>query len=464
MSTKAPAAERQNTSPSPIGRAAEIARKAHDSVTGGLRAVSRNKGKLSVVGMSALALSGGLAGKAESAGESSQSTLAGDNQIVLVNVIPSDRADLTSLDPTIRDHAQMLTNLTENRGWAGWEPRFSQDSSGSVEVKDLVLPLTEAQIAAEGNDIQAFDSQVYGSLQKQPWYNSLNYYLSYFGGKDWPGGDACSIYSSSPQGIKSIPGVPDMSIIRLNQQGCDIGFNVVSGFTYNEVVAARSMLQGFGYKYDSNQGDILQSDVRNVWGIVDFDQGGNFGYGASLIDNPYFTWPVTNGVIGSGKIIENAKKNALANYPGGAPDPGNRFPGGETIDFTAQAAPGWHFVGWDGDVSGKNPTAEITGLDSAKNVEAIFAKNPAQKEKLTVNLKGHGTIKGGNVALNVKTGKGSRHIYTEDKGQKLTLTETPGKGEKFAGWSGACHGLMKKCVVVVNADKSVTAKFVPTKK
>ena len=44
--------------------------------------------------------------------------------------------------------------------------------------------------------------------------------------------------------------------------------------------------------------------------------------------------------------------------------------------------------------------------------------------------------------------------------QAVTLTATPGTGNRFAGWSGACAGTAT-CHVTMSTDRVVTATFVP---
>jgi uncharacterized repeat protein (TIGR02543 family) len=44
-------------------------------------------------------------------------------------------------------------------------------------------------------------------------------------------------------------------------------------------------------------------------------------------------------------------------------------------------------------------------------------------------------------------------------GTVVTLTETPGTGHTFGGWSGACTGTASTCSVTVSAAKAVTAKL-----
>jgi uncharacterized repeat protein (TIGR02543 family) len=48
---------------------------------------------------------------------------------------------------------------------------------------------------------------------------------------------------------------------------------------------------------------------------------------------------------------------------------------------------------------------------------------------------------------------------TWDAGTTTTLTETPGSGTEFKGWSGACTGTSPVCTVTIDAAKNATATF-----
>ncbi len=127
----------------------------------------------------------------------------------------------------------------------------------------------------------------------------------------------------------------------------------------------------------------------------------------------------------------------------GAVDPnGGVYDAGDEVVLTATAADGWHFVEWQGDLTGSINPAPIT-MDVAKTVTAVFEENPPVL--LTVAVQGQGSVdpNGG----------------TYDEGTELTLTATPADGWHFVEWLGDLTGSANPAPVTMDADKTVTAVF-----
>src|SRR5690349_10759233 len=80
------------------------------------------------------------------------------------------------------------------------------------------------------------------------------------------------------------------------------------------------------------------------------------------------------------------------------------------------------------------------------------------QSQLTVTFSGggSGTVTSSPAGINC-TSACSANFNT---GTMVTLTATPARGSVFAGWSGACTGT-GACVVGLNSNQSVTAKFTP---
>jgi hypothetical protein len=72
----------------------------------------------------------------------------------------------------------------------------------------------------------------------------------------------------------------------------------------------------------------------------------------------------------------------------------------------------------------------------------------------TVGLEGAGRVESDLPGV----GCTSTCAATWDAGTAFTLTATPGDGERFVGWSGACTGT-GDCALTMDAQKSVTATF-----
>ncbi|MBV7455144.1 hypothetical protein KW843_11745 [Acidovorax sp. sif1233] len=82
---------------------------------------------------------------------------------------------------------------------------------------------------------------------------------------------------------------------------------------------------------------------------------------------------------------------------------------------------------------------------------------------LNVGITGHGTVAGGPALCAATTTATCAFTYT-DEGAPLhvTLAATPGTGQAFAGWGGACTGTGATCTVAIDGARSVSARFAPT--
>ena len=114
------------------------------------------------------------------------------------------------------------------------------------------------------------------------------------------------------------------------------------------------------------------------------------------------------------------------------------------IKLEAQPKDGYEFVGWSGDLYGReNPITML--VDSAKVVTAIFSNiiHP-----LTIQVNGHGST-------NPAAGS-----YDYPEGTEVMIGATPDSGWRFDSWSGGVsYPYLASTTIVVNADKTVTANF-----
>ena len=130
--------------------------------------------------------------------------------------------------------------------------------------------------------------------------------------------------------------------------------------------------------------------------------------------------------------------------------PQSRYPISRTfikdivIELEAQPIAGYEFVGWSGDLSGReNPTT--IEMDSAKKVTAIFSN---VIHPLLIQVNGHGST---NPAVGT---------YSYAEGTEIAITATPDKGWRFDSWSGEVPDPhLKTTTVVISTDKTVTASF-----
>jgi CSLREA domain-containing protein len=127
------------------------------------------------------------------------------------------------------------------------------------------------------------------------------------------------------------------------------------------------------------------------------------------------------------------------------------YPNGSVVTLTATAAAGWQLTGWGGACTGTGAcTLTMTG-DSA--VSATF--EPLPTFPVTVSLTGNGTVTSAPGGIDCPTSCEASFRGT------VVLTATPGPGQVFTGWGGACSGTTTTCDLNVSAAQQVSAAFAP---
>ena len=116
---------------------------------------------------------------------------------------------------------------------------------------------------------------------------------------------------------------------------------------------------------------------------------------------------------------------------------------GDVVDLHAEAAIGWYFDHWEGDLTGTDPDTSIT-MDGHKNVTAVFLP---YEYTLTINIEGQGIVQ--------KFPDQATYHY----GDVVQLTAVPDDCWQFVGWSGAITGAANPATVTITGDTTVTATF-----
>ncbi len=131
------------------------------------------------------------------------------------------------------------------------------------------------------------------------------------------------------------------------------------------------------------------------------------------------------------------------------------FDYGTSVTLSAQPGAHSELAGWSG--SGCSGTGScVVTLTAATSVTASFA---LQKYQLTVAKSGagSGSVSSGDNAIAC----GSTCSASYDYGTTVALSANAGGSDLFGGWSGAGCGGTGGCTVLMQADTSVDAKFVP---
>lgn len=95
-------------------------------------------------------------------------------------------------------------------------------------------------------------------------------------------------------------------------------------------------------------------------------------------------------------------------------------------------------------------------VDNLVGSQRTFGNPPPSAYRLTVSSSGSGSVTSNPAGISC----GSTCSATFSAGSSVTLSATPGAGNVFSGWSGACSGTAG-CTVTMNGDVTVGAAFSP---
>jgi phospholipase C len=131
------------------------------------------------------------------------------------------------------------------------------------------------------------------------------------------------------------------------------------------------------------------------------------------------------------------------------------FAANTQVTLTATPGTNYSFGGWSGSCSGTSSCSLM--ITAAASVTAVFSASAGYAVTVTEAGTGTGTVTSTPAGINCPTTCSA----TFAQNTQVTLSETPGSGNTFAGWSGACTGVAA-CSVTLTAAESVTATFSPT--
>jgi len=130
---------------------------------------------------------------------------------------------------------------------------------------------------------------------------------------------------------------------------------------------------------------------------------------------------------------------------------GNQYEFGTTVTLTANAASGYVFDHWSGDVSGSTNPTTIT-MDGDKSVSANFEETAVSQYDLTISSAAGGSV--------LEPGEGT---FPYDAGEEVQLEASPDDGYEFDEWTGDVDTVADAddptTTITMDADKSITAVF-----
>ncbi|MFC1762335.1 DUF4832 domain-containing protein [Planctomycetota bacterium] len=124
--------------------------------------------------------------------------------------------------------------------------------------------------------------------------------------------------------------------------------------------------------------------------------------------------------------------------------PGGAYAPGTIVTLTATGDLGYAFTAWGGDLSGSKNPVSIT-MDSDKSVSASYVEVSIYTLSSQTT---HGTIE--------RNPSGDAY----SKGVVVTLTPVADFGYDFDSWSGDLSGSQNPAKIVIDAEKSVAARFI----
>lgn len=131
------------------------------------------------------------------------------------------------------------------------------------------------------------------------------------------------------------------------------------------------------------------------------------------------------------------------------------FAVGSKVELSVTTSDSSEFVGWEGACTGSSATCSLS-MDAGKEVIATF-RSKSNRADLTVSFggAGAGTVTSQPVGLQCS----SECTGGFEKGTMVTLTAAPDATSVFSGWTGACTGSARTCMVTLMDAAQVTANF-----
>ena len=397
--------------------------------------------------------------------------LSSTRQVHVTYVIPSDSPDqFASLAPRMATDVEAIDTW-----WRGQDPtrtvRFDlfafpgcTTTFGKLDIGFLRLPRPASSYAGDaGADRLLSDVGQLGALTTD---KSLVYY-------DGPlvfEQAICGTTFSPPNGATT-GGLAGIAFIWTKSLcGGDIGAGAL-----NAAVAAHELLHGLGAVPSGAPNDCLPpndghvcdstSDImypsvtassRIATEVLDVNHDDYYEHSsAARFDVQDSSWlthlpqlALSVGIQGTGKATGSVRMTGPSAFQCTA-SCSFTLDSGIAATFVAQPVAGARFLGWSGACT--STAACTVTLDAAKSIAARFG---VARSRLTISVSGKGTVTSspGGIACPSKCSASFLSAKT------VRLRATPAAGQRFAGWSGSCHGT-GTCTLQASRDHSARATF-----
>ena len=200
-----------------------------------------------------------------------------------------------------------------------------------------------------------------------------------------------------------------------------------------------SAASGFAFNVWSGDATGAQNPLT-----VTMDSAKNIAANFSPVTVPTHTLTLITNPPGAGTIAASPAPNG----------PNGTYLEGTVVTLTATPALNFAFTNWSGDASGTSSSITVT-IDAGKTVIANFFESITPTFVLTIITNPPGA---GSIQISPAP-NGTNGTYIQDT--VVTLTATGLGTNAFTNWTGVVNSTSNRITVTMDADKSVTANFVP---
>ena len=149
-------------------------------------------------------------------------------------------------------------------------------------------------------------------------------------------------------------------------------------------------------------------------------------------------------VFGTGLTLSSIGSGQVQTHP-----PGPIHAYGSRVRVMAVPSSGSYFIRWANSLAGNSSPGTLVVTNAAPGISALFSGLVGDQVSLTLLVDGFGTV-----SLSP-----AMNVFTND--QSVTLTALPDIDQVFLGWTGDASDSTNPLRVMMDASKTLTARFAP---